>query len=95
MTDHDVITRDAFRDHVAGLMRDIRSRYPQASLSWANGGELLDRSGPEPIIEMRWGLVRGHAQNEYRARMLVDSSSSAGLVYLVSPPGRPRRHTGR
>jgi hypothetical protein len=36
---------------------------------------------------MRWGLIRGHAQNEYRARMLVDSSSSAGLAYLVSPPG--------
>jgi len=87
MTNRHVTTKDEFSEYMEGLMRDIRSRYPHASLEWAYGGELLDRSGPEPIVETQWGLIRGHTGSEYRGRMLVDSSQAGGLLYLVSPPG--------
>lgn len=88
MTKSHVITEGEFQDHMESLTRDIRSRYPHASLDWVYGGELRDQSGSEPTVEMRWGLIRGHSENEYRARMLVDSSASEGLLYLVSPPGQ-------
>jgi len=87
MTDVQLTTQEAFTAHVEGLMRDIKSRYPHATLEWAHVGELMDQSGADPIVEMRWGLIRGYSEEAYRARMLVDVSEHSDMQYLVSPPG--------